>query len=43
MQEGAGKRGITMFYREAYPDTPIAYIKISDLVESVSGIFDTVE
>lgn len=32
---------VTMFYREAYPDTPIAYIKISDLVESVSGRFDT--
>lgn len=32
---------VTMFYREAYPDTPIAYIKINDLVESVSGRFDT--
>lgn len=27
---------ITMFYREAYPDTPVAYIKIGDLVDSVS-------
>ncbi len=26
---------ITMFYREAYPDTPVAYIKMSDLVENV--------
>jgi len=25
-----------MFYREAYPDTPVVYIKINDLVESVS-------
>ncbi|NLX90162.1 MAG: hypothetical protein GXZ07_00965 [Firmicutes bacterium] len=32
---------ITMFYREAYPDTPVAYIKISDLVESVSKRFET--
>ena len=32
---------ITMFYREAYPDTPVAYIKISDLVEAVSRRFDT--
>lgn len=32
---------VTMFYREAYPDTPIAYIKINDLIESVSGRFDT--
>jgi len=28
---------ITMFYREAYPDTPVAYLKLSDLVESVSN------
>jgi hypothetical protein len=27
---------VTMFYREAYPDTPVAYIKINDLVESVT-------
>lgn len=27
---------ITMFYKEAYPDTPIAYIKINDLIEEVS-------
>ncbi len=27
---------VTMFYREAYPDTPVVYIKINDLVESVS-------
>jgi hypothetical protein len=32
---------ITMFYREAYPDTPIAYIKINDLVENISKRFDT--
>lgn len=32
---------VTMFYREAYPDTPIAYIKVNDLVESVSGRFET--
>lgn len=32
---------ITMFYREAYPDTPVAYIKINDLVESVSKRFET--
>lgn len=32
---------ITMFYREAYPDTPVAYIKISDLIEAVSRRFDT--
>lgn len=32
---------VTMFYREAYPDTPIAYIKINDLIESVSARFDT--
>jgi len=30
---------ITMFYKEAYPDTPIAYIKLGDLVEAVSGRF----
>ena len=30
---------ITMFYKEAYPDTPIAYIKLSDLVEAVSVRF----
>ena len=27
---------ITMFYREAFPDTPVAYIKLQELVESVS-------
>lgn len=27
---------VTLFYREAYPDTPVAYIKLSDLVASVS-------
>lgn len=32
---------VTMFYREAYPDTPIAYIKINDFIESVSARFDT--
>ena len=32
---------ITMFYREAYPDTPVAYIKINDLVESVSKRMET--
>jgi len=32
---------IIMFYREAYPDTPIAYIKINDLVENVSRRFET--
>lgn len=32
---------ITMFYREAYPDTPVAYIKINDLIESVSKRFET--
>ncbi len=32
---------ITMFYREAYPDTPVAYVKISDLIENVRKRFDT--
>ncbi|MCL6590163.1 MAG: DUF6063 family protein [Firmicutes bacterium] len=32
---------VTMFYREAYPDTPIAYIKINDLVETVSRRIET--
>lgn len=32
---------ITMFYKEAYPDTPIAYIKIGDLVEGVSQRIET--
>lgn len=32
---------ITMFYREAYPDTPVAYIKINDLIKSISKRFDT--
>jgi hypothetical protein len=27
---------ITMFYREAYPDTPVAYLKVNDLIEKVS-------
>lgn len=30
---------ITMFYREAFPDTPVAYIKVSDLIENVSKRF----
>lgn len=32
---------ITMFYREAYPDTPVAYIKINDLLEEVTRRVDT--
>jgi len=32
---------VTMFYREAYPDTPIAYIKINDVVESASKRFES--
>ena len=32
---------ITMFYKEAYPDTPVAYIKINDLVDSVSKRLET--
>ncbi|MEW6624059.1 MAG: DUF6063 family protein [Bacillota bacterium] len=32
---------VTMFYREAYPDTPVVYIKISDLIENVSKRFET--
>jgi len=32
---------ITMFYREAYPDTPVAYIKLNDLIENVSKRFET--
>lgn len=32
---------ITLFYREAYPDTPVAYIKLNDLVESVSKRLET--
>lgn len=32
---------ITMFYREAYPDTPVAYIKLIDLIENVSRRFET--
>lgn len=31
---------ITMFYREAYPDTPVAYIKMNDLVDNVSQRFE---
>ncbi|SDE38081.1 DUF6063 family protein [Sporomusa acidovorans] len=27
---------VTMFYREAYPDTPVAYVKINELIESVA-------
>lgn len=27
---------ITMFYREAYPDTPVVYIKMGDLIENVN-------
>jgi len=29
-----------MFYKEAYPDTPIAYIKLSDLIQAVSVRFE---
>ena len=32
---------VTLFYREAYPDTPVAYIKLNDLVESVSKRLET--
>lgn len=32
---------ITMFYREAYPDTPVSYIKMNDLVTSVSTRIET--
>lgn len=32
---------ITMFYREAFPDTPVAYIKINDLINSIIKRFDT--
>ncbi len=32
---------ITLFYREAYPDTPVAYIRLNDLVESVSKRLET--
>jgi hypothetical protein len=32
---------VTMFYREAYPDTPVAYIKLNDLVESVANRLET--
>jgi len=32
---------VTMFYREAYPDTPIAYLKINDLIEEVSKKLET--
>lgn len=32
---------ITMFYREAYPDTPVAYIKVKDLIESVAKRLDS--
>lgn len=32
---------VTLFYREAYPDTPVAYVKLSDLVESVSKRLET--
>ncbi len=32
---------ITLFYREAYPDTPVAYIKMNDLLENVSARFET--
>ena len=31
---------ITMFYKEAYPDTPIAYIKLCDLIQVVSVRFE---
>lgn len=32
---------ITLFYREAYPDTQVAYIRLNDLVESVSKRLET--
>lgn len=32
---------ITMFYREAYPETSVAYIKIGELVENVSKRLET--
>ncbi len=32
---------ITMFYKEAYPDTPVAYIKLNELIENVTKRFDT--
>ena len=32
---------LTMFYREAYPDTPVSYIKMNDLVTSVSTRIET--
>ncbi len=32
---------VTLFYREAYPDTHRAYVKVSDLIESVGKRFDT--
>lgn len=31
---------ITLFYREAYPDTPRVYVNVSELIESVGGRFD---
>ena len=31
---------VTMFYKEAYPDTPLAYIKMNDILESVSKRFE---
>lgn len=31
---------VTMFYKEAYPDTPLTYIKINDLLDSVSKRFE---
>lgn len=33
---------ITMFYKEAYPDTPIAYIKINDFIKEVSHKMDSI-
>lgn len=32
---------ITLFYKEAYPDTHRAYVKVSDLIESMGKRFDT--
>ncbi len=34
---------ITMFYREAYPDTPVVYIKMSDLVDNVNRRVDILQ
>ena len=34
---------VTLFYREAYPDTPVAYIKLGDLVDNVSKRLDSLQ